>query len=126
MDGGALDGICSSRGVCGGDGGRDGATPLFGASSGTWPTRGACFFAISATLPCFGEICILLLAPLTVLTGGRTCVDVEDLGRERETWLGVPDAREQHSDKRSVRRKFARLAQRRPARHDPGHPQARE
>ena len=30
---------------------------------------------------------MLALAMLTVLTGGRTRVDMEDFGREREPWL---------------------------------------
>ena len=30
---------------------------------------------------------MLVLALLTMLTGGRTCVDMEDFGREREEWL---------------------------------------
>ena len=28
-----------------------------------------------------------MLAPLAMLTGGRTCVDMEDFGRDREEWL---------------------------------------
>ena len=41
---------------------------------------------------------ILVVALLTVLTGGRTCVDMEDLGHQREEWLRQYSGRAQAYD----------------------------